>query len=133
VASPSHSQSWATDAVGNFASVTTDGTPVSRTHNRQNELTAVGGVNLGYDANGNTTTDDQGHTLVYDAWNRLVSVKSGTTTLASYRYDAKGRRIVVTESGTTTDLYYSTKGQVLEERVGGDLLPKNWFRWYESL
>src|SRR5579885_1348460 len=119
VASPSHSQSWATDAVGNFTSVTTDGTQVSRTHNKQNELTAVGGVNLGYDANGNTTTDDQGHTLVYDAWNRLVAVKNGSTTLAAYQYDAKGNRIVVTESGTTTDLYFSDQGQVLEERIGG--------------
>ena len=36
------SQSWSLDAMGNFASQTTDGTAVSRTHNKQNEITAVG-------------------------------------------------------------------------------------------
>src|SRR5713226_6051792 len=45
---------------------------------------------LAFDANGNMTTDDNGKTLVYDAWNRLVAYKNAGTTLASYKYDAFG-------------------------------------------
>lgn len=39
-------------------------------------------------------------------------------TIASFSYDALSRRIQQTESGTTTDFYFSAAGQVLEERVG---------------
>ena len=46
-----------------------------------------------YDANSNMTTDQTGKTFVYDAWNRLVDVKSGTTILVSYTFDALGRRV----------------------------------------
>jgi hypothetical protein len=65
VATASRSQVWSPDAVGNFTSVTTDGTAQGRTHNRQNELTVVGTSNLAYDGNGNLTTDETGQTLSY--------------------------------------------------------------------
>jgi RHS repeat-associated protein len=120
VSSPSRSLSWTLDALGNFSSVTTNGTGQSRTHNQQNEVTGVGSATLTFDSNGNLTTDENGNQLKYDAWNRLVQVKnSGGTVLASYQYDALGRRIVESVGGTTTDPYYSAQGQVLEERVGG--------------
>jgi RHS repeat-associated protein len=118
VSSPSHSQSWSFDALGNWSSVTTDGTGQSRTYNQQNEVTATGSATLAFDGNGNTTTDDAGRALAYDAWNRLVQVKSGSTVLASFAYDALGRR-VVENTGTAHDLYYSAAWQVLEERVSG--------------
>src|SRR5262249_26267954 len=90
-----HTLGWDLDALGNFESVTTDGaSPVSRTHDRQNEVTQVGGSTLAFDASGNMSTDESGKTLVYDAWNRLVAVKNGSTTLASYQYDGLGRRVV---------------------------------------
>jgi RHS repeat-associated protein len=114
-----HSITWSLDAVGNFSSTTTDGgNPVSNSFNKQNEETAAGTANLAFDNNGNTTTDDQGKTLVYDAWNRLVAYKNGTITLESYSYDALNRRIIQ-NPGTATDLYYSAAWQVLEERTGG--------------
>jgi RHS repeat-associated protein len=119
IASPSHRLSWSLDALGNFSSVTTDGTPQSRTHNQQNQVTAVGSATLTFDANGNLTTDQNGQTYVYDAWNQLVAVKSGSTTLASYGYDPLGRRITETVSGTTTDVYFNSAWQAIEERVGG--------------
>src|SRR5262249_13795016 len=101
------------------SSTTTDGgSPVSNTFNKQNEETAAGTATLTFDNNGNTTTDDQGKTLVYDAWNRLVAYKNGSTTLESYKYDALYHRIVK-NPGTATDLYYSSAWQVLEERTGG--------------
>jgi RHS repeat-associated protein len=119
ISSPSHSISYSLDGVGNFASTTTDGgSPVSNTFNKQNEQTKAGAANLTFDNNGNTTTDDQGHTLVYDAWNRLVAVKNGGSTLVSYKYDALSRK-TVENPGTTNDLFYSSSWQVVEERAGG--------------
>jgi RHS repeat-associated protein len=114
-----HTISWSLDAVGNFSSTTTDGgNPVNNTFNKQNEETAAGSSTLTFDNNGNMTTDDQGHTLVYDAWNRLVTVKNGGSTLTSYKYDTLGRKIIE-NPGTQNDLYYSKDWQVLEERLGG--------------
>jgi RHS repeat-associated protein len=119
ISSPSHSITYSLDAEGNFSSTTTDGgSAVSNTFNKQNEETAAGSSTLAFDANGDLTTDDQGHTLVYDAWNRLVAVKNGATTLVSYKYDALGRRIVE-NPGTVNDLYYDAAWQILEERSNG--------------
>ncbi len=92
----------------------------ARTHNKQNELTAIGTTILNFDNNGNTTTDETGKQFVFDAWNRLVQVKDATpqhNVLTSCKYDALGRRIVE-NPGTATDLYYSAAWQVLEERQG---------------
>ena len=119
------SQSWTLDALGNQTSVTTDGTATGRTINSQNQIAAIGSTSLAYDNNGNTTTDENGHTLIYDAWNRLIEVKNGSTVLASYVYDANGNRVQQTESSATTDLYYSTRGQVLEERQSGTVTAQN--------
>ena len=84
---PVGEQDWSLDALGNWDSVTTDSVTQTRTHNGQNQITSGG---IGYDANGNMTTDQNGNTLVYDAWNRLVEVKDGATTLVRYEYDAAG-------------------------------------------
>jgi RHS repeat-associated protein len=119
VASPSHSQSWSLDALGNWTSVTTDGTTQTRSANQQNQITSISGQTTpGYDANGNMITDQTGKPLVFDAWNRLVQVKSGSTVLEAYSYDALGRRVSV-NPGTPTSLYYSAAWQVLEEQSGG--------------
>jgi YD repeat-containing protein len=126
VGTPSRSQSWSPDALGNFTSVTTDGSTQTRTHNQQNEITGISGAGaVTNDANGNTTADGSGNTFVYDAWNHLVAVDNGSTTLAAYGYDALGRRITETHGSTTTDLYLSSANQVLEERVGGVVQARN--------
>jgi RHS repeat-associated protein len=118
---PSRTQSWAYDGLGNMTSVTTSGTAQTRTANAENEVTGVSGATTpAYSANGDMTTDQAGLQYVYDAWNRLVTVKnSGGSTLETMTYDGLGRRVTDAESGTTTDLYYSSQGQVLEEDVGG--------------
>jgi RHS repeat-associated protein len=114
VTTASATASWSMDALGNFTNVS--GT--AETNNKQNEATAFGSATLTYDGNGNLTTDQNGNTLVYDAWNRLVAYKSGSTTLETLAYDGLGRRIVE-NPGTARDLYYSDDWQVLEERAGG--------------
>lgn len=117
------SQSWNLDALGNFQSLTkNDGSPESRTHNLQNQVTQVGSVMLSFDPNGNMTGDEQGRTFVWDAWNRLVRVQDASEqTLVEYQYDGLKRRIVEQPAGQSSRvLYYSDQWQVIEERVGGD-------------
>jgi RHS repeat-associated protein len=120
VVTASRSQAWSPDALGNFNTVTTDGTGQARTHNAQNEITSIAGATTPtYDANGNLTTDETGRQLVFDPWNRLVRVKtSGGSTITVYAYDALGRR-VSENPGSVRDFYYTAAWQVAEERVGG--------------
>jgi RHS repeat-associated protein len=121
ISSPTHSQSWAFDALGNWTTFTSDSTTQTRTANRQNEITSISGqTSPTYDANGNMTGDQSGHTLIFDAWNRLIQVKNGSTALETYGYDGLNRRI--TENpGTVRDLYYDTSWQLLEEDVSGSM------------
>jgi RHS repeat-associated protein len=118
--SPARTQAFDLDALGNFESVTTNGTAQTRTHDKQNQVTGVTGATTPtYDAEGNLTKDSAGQQYVYDAWDQLVAVKnSGGTTIAAYEYDGTRRRVQATAGGTTTDLYYSADWQVVEERVG---------------
>jgi RHS repeat-associated protein len=120
ITSPSASQSWSLDSVGNWSGVTTDGSTTTQTFNAQDQATSSStGAAPTFDSNGNTTSD-AGLTFVYNAWDQLVSARNGSTTVASYAYDALGRRITETYgSGSTDHLYYSPDWQVIEERQGG--------------
>ena len=114
---PAESRAWNLDALGNWQSVTAGGSTETRSHDARNALTRVGAVTTATDRNGNMTADDHGHTLVYDAWNRLVRVQdAGGGGVAAYAYDATGRRVAEGHGGATTDLYYSDAWQVVEER-----------------
>ena len=94
ITTPAHSQSWGFDALGNWTSFTTDGTTQTRTANAQNQITSISGLTTpAYDANGNMTIDQTNKTLVYDAWNRMVQYKNGSTVLLTYSFDALNRRI----------------------------------------
>ena len=68
------------------------------------------------------TTDSAGLQYVYSTWNLPVKVlnSAGTSTLETFENDGLGRRIAITIGSTTTNLYYSTQRQVLEESSGGD-------------
>lgn len=108
-------KTWTLDALGNWDSVG-GGLMQDRTHNAQNQITGGVGTTPDYDDNGNMIVNQEDYTLKYDAWNRLVEVKDGGSTLATYVYDGAGRRI---QQGTTK-LYYSDQWQVLEERNGSN-------------
>ena len=126
---PTGTESWQLDALGNWTGNTVNSSTTTRTNDAQNQVTTVttpatGGGNatatLGYDKNGNTLIDEAGQQYVYDAWNRLVAVKNASgTTVASYTYDAQGRRVTETHGATTTDLYYDANWNVVEERQDG--------------
>jgi RHS repeat-associated protein len=121
IASPTTSESWNLNAIGDWNSETVNGVTTSWTNSAQNQAKMIGSATLNYDADGNTLTNQvTGQTYGYDAWNRLVTVKNSSgTVIASYTYDALGRRITQTYGTTTTDLYYSSAGQVIEAQQGG--------------
>ena len=103
------------DALGNRTTMTVNGTTTNYTANNMNAYTAVTGMTLQYDDNGNMTSDGT-HTYQYNYNNRLISVDNGTT--ATYKYDALNRRIqkVVVEPVETTTNYYYCGDQAIEER-----------------
>ena len=119
ITTPSRTQSWNLDTLGNWSSLSTNATTTNRTFNAQNQTATVSGSTApNYDSNGNTTSD-AGQTFVFDAWNKLVAVKSAGTTVAAYAYDALSRRVTESYGATTNHLYYSSAWQVIEERQNG--------------
>jgi len=113
-----HSENWTLDTLGNWSSQTIDGTSTGRSHDSKNQLTAVGSASLTFDANGNTTTDVNGQTYTYDAWNRMAVAKNSSgTVLASFSYDVIGRRVSRSAGSNTRHFFYSIAWQMLEERI----------------
>jgi RHS repeat-associated protein len=66
----------------------------SYTTNNLNEYTDIGGTSQSHDANGNLT-DDGTLLFEYDYMNHIVRIKrkSDSSVVATYRYDALGRRV----------------------------------------
>ena len=83
--------------------------------------TQYNGQNLTYDANGNLTGDGT-RTYVWNSRDQLVQILQGGNAIASYSYDALGRRIGKTESGITTNYLYDGLDAV-QERQGSTLNP----------
>jgi RHS repeat-associated protein len=67
-----------------------------------------------FDANGNMTGDGT-RAFEWDAENRLLAVKQGSTTLASFTYNANGLRATKTAGGITSSYVYDG-GHIAEER-----------------
>jgi len=67
--------------------------------------------------------------MTYDAWQRLVKVKSGSTILAVYAYDGQNRRTTKTIGTTTRHYYYSSQWQILEERLNTATTADRQFVW----
>ena len=72
---------------------------------------------LTYDATGNATSDGT-RGFDWDAEDRLVTVKQGSTTIASFAYDALGRRVQKVAGGVTHTYIYDG-AQAIEERLSG--------------
>ncbi|MDB4526773.1 RHS repeat-associated core domain-containing protein, partial [bacterium] len=99
-----------------------------RTHNKANEITSISptsgagaAVQPVYDKAGNMTTMPQpadwesGYDCTWDAWNRLVKIEDGATTVAEYRYDALTRRISQATSAGSRRYFYNNQWRVIEE------------------
>ena len=120
------SENFTYDSLGNDlvnSTTTTGTTTITSTFNFDNQITSISSGTLPtYDNNGNMLTDQNGLVYVVNAWNEIVTVKnSGGTTLETYSYDGLGDRMTNTvwtdDVGTTTNFFYSTSGQVLEEQA----------------
>lgn len=121
IGTPDRSVSYSLDPVGNWTSVTRDGSTESRTVGTANRYAAVDGAALTYDAFGNLTGDGE-RLFAYDAAGRLSTVTraSDGQVLASYEYGPLGRRLAATDaSGLRTELFYDLRHNVIEEQTGG--------------
>ncbi|WP_045520320.1 DNRLRE domain-containing protein [Neobacillus niacini] len=96
------------DAVGNrLTKKVTKGTTVTTdtyTYDAANQLSSINGMAVTHDKSGNMTSDGK-RTFIYDADDRLIEVKEGTTSLGKYQYNSEGLRVSKT-TGTTT-VYYT--------------------------
>ena len=81
------------------------------TYNAANQLTKWGGATLSYDANGNLLSDGS-LTHGWNARNQLASLSGGA--VASFQYDALGRRSSKTVAGTATGFLYDGINPVQE-------------------
>jgi YD repeat-containing protein len=87
-----------------------------------NEYTSVAGAAVSYDEADNLIVDEDGRQYTYDEQNRLTEVRdAGDVLLASYAYDALGRRVSST-IGTQATRYYYDGQRVIEERDGDYVL-----------
>ncbi|MBI3083801.1 MAG: hypothetical protein HYY90_05510 [Candidatus Omnitrophica bacterium] len=109
------------DAVGNRLSQADPAGTTTYAYDAANRLLQEGTTVHTYDANGNllrSTTGDQSHTYRYDAEQRLVAVEEDDTQVATYAYDAQGRRIekaVGSGLGAQRTRYLYDGAQVLTE------------------
>ena len=108
---PQLSQSWNLSAVGDWNSVTTNGTAQSRTHGPTHELVTAGGQSVTHDTKGNmllipasVRANSSPLVLTWDFDNRMVSADVGADGVidVTHQYDALGRRVARTASGSTT-------------------------------
>ena len=155
---PGKEEDFTLDGLGNFSGYvqkTTGSTDLSqsRSHNQANEIdtdathgdgdnaitesTGTAWADPVQDAAGNMTlaprpaSPASSFTLSYDAWNRLMTVVEGESTLAEYEYDGYNRRTIKREYGDgeqSLDYYYNTDWQVLEVH-GGDVYPAARYIW----
>jgi RHS repeat-associated protein len=112
----------------------------NRSHSKVNAIsglttaTGTAWASPAQDAAGNLTTVPRplspasGYTLKYDAWNRLVSVKAGSTVVATYGYDGANRRVTKT-TANTRHYYYDDRWRVVEERLDSATSADRRFVW----
>ncbi|MGE0192749.1 MAG: RHS repeat-associated core domain-containing protein [Planctomycetota bacterium] len=96
------------------------GSPVSTSYttNSLNQYTAVGAASLTYDGNGNLV-DDGTYYYEYDYRNQLIEVgHSGGAVIATYRYDAMGRRVEKNVSGPGITRFILSGLEVIETCAG---------------
>jgi RHS repeat-associated protein len=111
---------YAYDAAGNRIDPS-----ASATVGAGNRVSAFRGFTLGYDANGNITTktgSGASYTYTWDALNRLVEVRNGGILIASFKYDALGRRVAGTAADGTTERYVHDGDRVIMDVTGAHVV-----------
>ena len=100
---------------------------VNYTADALNRYTAVGSVSPTYDGNSNLTFDGT-FTFGYDAENRLTSA-SGAGNIASYTWDAQGRRKTRTVNGATTVFVTDAGNREVLEYDGTSGAIQRWYAY----
>ncbi|AMV32618.1 tRNA nuclease WapA precursor [Pirellula sp. SH-Sr6A] len=112
-ASGTFTQSWSLTSVGDWNSITTNGTAQNRTHGPTHELLTAGGQNVTTDVKGNITllpttltTSGVAMSVGYDFDNKLKSadVDNNGSNDVTFQYDALGRRVA--RQGTSGSFVY---------------------------
>ena len=107
---------------------------ISYTTNDLNQYTAVGSAAPTYDGDGNLTNDGT-YSYCYDAESHLTKILSSgtcaspTTVVASYGYDAQGRRKSKTVGSTTTIYVTDADNREVVEYDGTSGAVGNWYAY----
>lgn len=102
---------------GSLARTALPGDMAGATVDAANRLTAVGAQTLSYDANGNLTGDGA-RTYVWNARNQLAQITNAAgAVLASFGYDALGRRHSKTVNGVASGYLYDG-ANIAQELIG---------------
>ena len=104
----------------------TTASTVAYTANSLDQYSAIGAITPTYDGNGNLTYDGT-FTYGYDAESRLVSVMQGGVTVATYVYDALGRRKSKTVGSATTIYVTDPANRALLDYDGTSGAVQNWY------
>ncbi len=146
---PVWQEDWNYDPTGNWRGTTSayvtqvNGTTTldqNRSHDQANEILTLTGTpdwpDPTHDAAGNTTRVPQpvaptsSYDCKFDAWDRLVEVKvTGGAVVSTLRYDGLKRRVTKLAGGNTRHYYYSSRWQVLEERLNALTTADRQFVW----
>ena len=113
--------SYAYDQIGNFTDAVFGGTTNTYAANELNQYTSVGSAAFSHTADGGVASDGA-FGYAYDSAGRLSSVSTGGVEVASFEYDAMGRRVRKTTPEATHTYVYDGWNLVLEriERDGGE-------------
>ncbi len=120
-------QSWALTSVGDWSSVTTNGTAVTRTHGPTHELLTSGGQSVTTDVKGNQTllpssltSQASSLSLTWDYDNKLKSsdIDNNGSADVTFEYDALGRRVARTE-GSNAVVYFQADQQTIADYPRG--------------
>lgn len=119
-------ESYDYDAIGNRISSAQQ--PGEWIYNKYNQLTILGKgtdqTTLTYTANSqlaSEVTSNRELSYHYNVADRLVSIKDGNNEVASYQYDAFGRRISKSVNGEVTYFIYANEGLIGELDDKGNL------------
>lgn len=114
IQSPSTQIQYNYDPTGNRKSINVNGNTTNYTVNNINQYISIIGTvstNPKYDLNGNVIYDGSLN-LIYDNENRLLNIDGGS--VASYKYDAIGRRIETILPYQTINYYYAGQNLIFE-------------------
>ncbi|MCY2985682.1 MAG: RHS repeat-associated core domain-containing protein [Planctomycetota bacterium] len=120
-------QTWSLTSVGDWSSVTTNGTAVTRTHGPTHELLTSGGQSVTTDVKGNQTVlpsslTSQASSLFFswDFDNKMKSsdIDANGSADVTFEYDALGRRVARTQ-GSTALVYFQADQQTIADYPRG--------------